>query len=137
VITNSVQELFRSGNISEISATLDKVTVQHRSFTVLITFFFYDGALYSLLNELIIMKEEDYDARGTATFVTKSMKESLGLSRTQLATLLKHFRCTAGLLSTFLFTIFHSAINILRVTSDTYWIFFTNYPSLTWSYNRY
>ena len=34
VVTASVQEFFRSGEISEISVTLDKVTVQHRSYTV-------------------------------------------------------------------------------------------------------
>jgi hypothetical protein len=93
VVTGSVQELFKSGNITEISVTLDKVTVQHRSFTVLLTFFFYEGSIYCLLNALLKMHKEDYDARGTAAMVVTSLKETLGLNRTLLATKLLHFRC--------------------------------------------
>ena len=92
VVTASVQEFFRSGEISEISVTLDKVTVQHRSYTVVITFFFYMGSLYCLLNELLRMKEGEYDARGTVELVAKCLMSTLGLTRTQLASILLHFR---------------------------------------------
>lgn len=78
--------------ITEIAVTLDKVTVQHRSFTVLLTLFFVDGKIYCALNDLLTMKEDDYDARGTAAMVVRSLKETLGLSRTQLAKRLVHFR---------------------------------------------
>ena len=78
--------------ITEIAVTLDKVTVQHRSFMVLLTLFFVNGKIYCALNDLLTMKEDDYDARGTAAMVVRSLKETLGLSRTQLAKRLVHFR---------------------------------------------
>ena len=58
--------------ITEIAVTLDKVTVQHRSFTVLLTLFFVDGKIYCALNDLLTMKEDDYDARGTAAMVVRT-----------------------------------------------------------------
>jgi hypothetical protein len=92
VVTGAVQELFRSEEVTEFSATLDKVTVQHRSFTALLTFFFYEGSIFCLLNALLKMEEEDYDAEGTARMVVNCQKETLGLTRTQLANKLLHFR---------------------------------------------
>jgi hypothetical protein len=92
VVTGAVQELFRSEKVTEFSATLDKVTVQHRSYTVLLTFFFHEGSIFCLLNSLLKMNEEDYDAVGTARMVVNSQKETLGLTRTQLANKLLHFR---------------------------------------------
>ena len=93
VMTESVQNMFKDEEgITEISVTLDKVTVQHRSFTVLLTLFFVDGKIYCVLNDLLTMKEDDYDARGTAAMVVRCLKETLGLSRTQLAKRLVHFR---------------------------------------------
>ena len=94
VVTKSVHELFKQ--ITELSCTLDKVTVQHRSFTVLLTFFFLNGAIFCLLNSLLKMKEDDYDAQGTASMVVSCLKESLGMTRTQLATRLLHFRCVCS-----------------------------------------
>jgi hypothetical protein len=92
VVTEKVQMLFKSDKVTELSATLDKVTIQHRSFTVLLTFFFYGGKIYCVLNSLLKMAEEDYNATGTARMVVNNMKETLGLSRTQLASKLLHFR---------------------------------------------
>ena len=92
VVTGVIHDLFKSGKITELSATLDKVTVQHRSYTVLLSFFFYDGSIYCLLNALLKMEEADYNAEGTATLIVNCLKETLGLSRTQLANLLVHFR---------------------------------------------
>lgn len=92
VVTDQVHTLFTSDEISELSATLDKVTVQHRSFTVLLTFFFHLGRIYCLLNSLIKMNEEDYDAVGTAVMVVANLRETLGLTRTKLANKLLHFR---------------------------------------------
>ena len=45
--TVEVKDLFRSDKVTEFSCTLDKVTVQHHSFTVLLTFFFMDGKIYN------------------------------------------------------------------------------------------
>ena len=93
VMTEAMHNMFRDEEgITEIAVTLDKVTVQHRSFTVLLTLFFVDGKIYCALNDLLTMKEDDYDARGTAAMVVRSLKETLGLSRTQLAKRLVHFR---------------------------------------------
>ena len=92
-MTEAMHNMFRDEEgITEIAVTLDKVTVQHRSFTVLLTLFFVDGKIYCALNDLLTMKEDDYDARGTAAMVVRSLKETLGLSRTQLAKRLVHFR---------------------------------------------
>ena len=92
VVTTIMQELFRSDKVSEFSCTLDKVTVQHRSYTVLMTFFFNEGKIYCFLNSLVKMAEDDYDSRGTAKMVVDQLKETMGLTRTQLATKLLHFR---------------------------------------------
>ena len=92
-MTEAMHNMFRDKEgITEIAVTLDKVTVQHRSFKVLLTLFFVDGKIYCALNDLLTMKEDDYDARGTAAMVVRSLKETLGLSRTQLAKRLVHFR---------------------------------------------
>ena len=69
-----------------------KVTVQSRSSCVLLTYFFYNGKIYCLLNELLKMGEEDYDSDGTAKMVVSEMSKTLGLTRTQLAKKLLHFR---------------------------------------------
>ena len=92
VVTNRVHNMFKSDQITELSATLDKVTVQSRSYTVLLTFFFVNGRIYCLLNSLLKMGEDDYDSAGTARMVVSAMKETLGLTRTQLAKKLLHFR---------------------------------------------
>ena len=71
---------------------MDKVTVQSRSFTVLLTYFFYEGKIYCLLNSLLKMGEEDYDSEGTARMIISEMSKTLGLTRTQLSKKLLHFR---------------------------------------------
>ena len=70
--------MFKSEKITELSATftLDMVTVQLRSFTVLLTFFFRNGKIFCLLNSVLKMGEDDYDSAGTASMVVRSLKES-------------------------------------------------------------
>ena len=92
LVTERVKERFRSGAINEISITLDKVTVQSRSFTVLLTFFFSNGKIYCLLNGLLKMGRKDYDSAGTAEMIVDSLKETLGLTSSQLARKLLHAR---------------------------------------------
>ena len=53
MVTNRVHNMFKSDQITELSTTLDKVTVQSRSFTVLLTYFFNNGKIYYLLNSLL------------------------------------------------------------------------------------
>ena len=91
VVSENIKELFHSGKVQEMAATLDKVTIHHKSYTVLLTFFFYEGRIYCLLNELLIMKEDEYTGEGTATMVVRSLMDTLGLGRTRLAGLLTHF----------------------------------------------
>ena len=98
LVTERVQNKFRGDQVTELSATLDKVTVQSRSFTVLLTFFFSGGKIFCLLNSLLKMKQEDYDSAGTARMIVKNMRETLGLTRTQLGKALLHFRYTFVLL---------------------------------------
>ena len=69
VLTGVIQQLFQSEMITELSATLDKVTIHHRSYTVLLSFFFYEGSIYCLLNSLLKMEEDDYDVEGTGTLI--------------------------------------------------------------------
>lgn len=92
VVTDKIQGLFQSGNITECSVTLDKVTVQHKSFTVVLTFFFWKGKIYCVLNGLITMTKDDYNAQGTAEMLVRTLRETLGLNRTRLANILVHFR---------------------------------------------
>jgi hypothetical protein len=93
VMNGIVKNLFQSDQVTELSVTLDKVTVQHRSFTVLLTFFFHNGRIHCILNSLLKMNLEDYDAAGTAHMVVTNLQETLCLTRTELARKLLHFRC--------------------------------------------
>ena len=72
--------------------TLDKVTIHHKSYTVLLTFFFFLGSIYVMMKELFLIKSDSYDRRGTAAFVVKTLKETLGLTRTQLTSMIITFR---------------------------------------------
>jgi hypothetical protein len=92
IVSEEIKTLFSSGKVTELAATLDKVTINHTSFTVLITFFFYEGRIFCCLNKLVSMTVDSYDARGTAHMVVTSLMETMGLTRTRLATLLTHFR---------------------------------------------
>ena len=81
---------FVKENVSELAVTLDKVTVCHISYTVILTFF-YNGRIYCYLNKLATIPAENYDAQGTAHLVVLVLTETLGLSQSRLANLLVHF----------------------------------------------
>ena len=70
--------------------TLDKVTVQRTLYTCLLTYYFYNGVLYCLLNKLMTIAEDDYDSPGTARAVVEALMETLGVTKTRLANLLRH-----------------------------------------------
>lgn len=74
-----------------ITVTLDKVTVNRKSYTVVATYFFYEGAIYCFLNQLAPLSTKDYDGKGTARMLIDCLTDSLGLSRLQLAEVLIHF----------------------------------------------
>ena len=82
---------FLKKKVSELSVTLDKVTVSHISYTVILTFFFYNGHIFCYLNKLATMSSDSYDARSTAHLVVSTLMETLGLTRTRLANLSVHF----------------------------------------------
>ena len=90
VVVQKMQKFFRD-NIKNITASLDKVTVNHVLYIVLITYFFWDGILHCVLKELTILSLDDYDSQGTARIVVESLTRTLGYSRTQLANVLRHF----------------------------------------------
>jgi hypothetical protein len=50
-----------------------KVTVQRTSYTVLMTYFFFEGVIYIILNKLVIMHEDEYDSEGTARSVVAAL----------------------------------------------------------------
>ena len=80
VLTGEVHNLFKGDLITELSVTLDKVTIQHRTFTVLLCFFFYEGSIYCLLNDLLKMEDDDYNDPGTAGMVVCCLVLTLGLT---------------------------------------------------------
>jgi hypothetical protein len=90
VVTPMMQKFFRE-NVNNITVSLDKVTVHHTSYTVIVTYFFWDGKLHVVMNQLTILKLEDYDSEGTARMVVDTLTSTLGYSRTQLANRLRHF----------------------------------------------
>ena len=83
--------MFFKNNIKFISVTLDKVTVQRTSYTVMLTFFFFRGKIHVILNKLVKLTTNDYDALGTAEMVINTLTETLGVTRSKLATMIIHF----------------------------------------------
>ena len=119
VVTNRVHNIFKSDQITELSAILDKVTVQSRSYTVLLTFFFVNGKIYCLLNSLLKMGEDDYEIAGTARMVVAEMRKTLGITRTQLAKKLLHFRSSYYLVS--VVDILFPNVKNLTLLGTVYW----------------
>ena len=77
--------------VEEFSCTLDKVTVDRQSFTVLLNFFFSDREFKCFLNKVIKMDSSMYNSKGTASMVIDNLQQSLGLSIDQLRSKLLHF----------------------------------------------
>lgn len=89
VVTTKMKEFFRA-NVKHMSISLDKVTSQHTSYTVIITYFFYRGRLHVVLNELVVLAVEDYDSQGTAMMVVTCLVRTTGFTRTEIAVRLRH-----------------------------------------------
>ena len=84
-------KIFFKNHVNHITVTLDKVTVQRTSYTVILTFFFHQGKIHIILNKLATLTTEEYDAAGTAEMLVQTLVETLGISRTRLASVLVHF----------------------------------------------
>ena len=89
-LSESIKEYFAE-HVHSFSVTLDKVTDQRISYTVIITYFFCDGRIYFLLNSVQKMKSDDYDSNETAQMVARVLMETLGLGLEALKTRLHHF----------------------------------------------
>ena len=89
ILCEKVHQLFE--NVEEFSCTLDKVTVDRQSFTVLLCFFFSDGEIKCFLNKVVKMESNMYDSKGTACMVVNNLQKSLGLTIDQLRSKLMHF----------------------------------------------
>ena len=63
-VDKRIKKLFRE--IKYITVTLDKVTVGHVSYMVILTYFFHDGQIFIYLNRPEKLQEADYDGPGTA-----------------------------------------------------------------------
>ena len=77
--------------MKDIAVTLDKVTVHRVSYTVIMTYFFQNGKIHVILNKLQELTSVDYSGMETASMVVAVLKETLGLTDTQLARILRHF----------------------------------------------
>ena len=75
---------------------MDQVTVNRTSFTVICTYFFFDGKIYVILNKLQKLTTEDYNSEGTASMVIKTLCETLGFTKSKLSYVLKHLVYDGG-----------------------------------------
>ena len=88
LLTEKTHKFFQE-NVNQISVSLDKVTVQRRSYTVVVTFFFYDGHIHVILNKLQKLGTLDYDGNGMAKMLVSVLTETLGITETKLAMILR------------------------------------------------
>ena len=51
------------------------------SYTALLTYFFYNGVIYVILNKLYTMRADEYDSEGTAKAAVGTLCETLGITR--------------------------------------------------------
>ena len=84
-----IQDLFI--DVPFIHCSLDKVTEGGQPYTVLVTYFFHNGAIRHILNELFVMTKDDLNAIETAKFVANCLMSSLGWSKEKLAERLESF----------------------------------------------
>ena len=90
LLSEKTRQFFKD-KIKFITVTLDKVTVQRTSYTVILTFFFFEGKIHVILNKLVKLATGDYDAQGTAEMVINTLTDTLGITRSKLSTILVHF----------------------------------------------
>ena len=59
------------------------------SYTVIMTYFFFNGKIHIVLNKLEKLNLDEYDSIGTALMVIRVLKETLGYTQTRLASTLR------------------------------------------------
>ena len=89
LFANKVKQAFKE--VTSASFTLDKVTVQSKPYTVLVTYFFNQGEINVFLNNLHPMSSTEYDGEGTANFVGMELVRTLGITREQVSNIFHHF----------------------------------------------
>ena len=88
LLTEKTKKFFNE--VKDITVSLDKVTVLRISYTVIITYFFYEGKIHVILNKLQKLGTLDYDGNGTAKMLISALTETLGVTETKLAKIFKH-----------------------------------------------
>ena len=88
IVTQKTKLFF--ADVENISVTLDKVTCQRVSYTVICSYFFNNGKLHVILNKLHKLSTDEYSAEGTAEMLICTLCETLGVSKSQLSKILKH-----------------------------------------------
>ena len=78
-----LSDVFKHGirNVRHFSVTLDKVTCKRTSYTVICTFFFFEGKIYVYLNKVHKMSSSDYTAAETCEMLGTVLCETLGLDK--------------------------------------------------------
>ena len=68
---------FFKEHVKHITVTLDKVSVQRTSYTVILTFFFHKGKVHIIFTKFARLSTEEYDADGTADMLINTLVETL------------------------------------------------------------
>ena len=76
--------------VKYLTVTIDKVTVGHVSYMVILSYFFHQGRIHICLNKLEKMQECDYDGPGTAAMLVRVLMDTTGWSKPRLANRLVH-----------------------------------------------
>ena len=89
LLTDNIRSKFKQ--VKSIAVTLDKVTCGHHPYTVIITYFFWEGRIRVVLNRVQPMTPDWYDGAGSANMVIETLRDTLKMSREDLARKCHHF----------------------------------------------
>ena len=87
-LNDKIKENFQA--VENACFSLDKVTVRHTPFTVLMTYFFFEGRIHVLLNSVHKMMESEYDGPGCTEIVGNLLMSSLGLTKDEVSQKFRH-----------------------------------------------
>jgi hypothetical protein len=76
--------------IKNASFSLDKVTIKSIPYTVLVTYYFWEGEIHIFLNSIHQMKSTEYSGESTAEMIGRDLMTSLGMSREQIGRVFVH-----------------------------------------------
>lgn len=80
----------KMSGIKNASFSLDKVTVKNIPYTVIITYYFWNGKIHVFLNSIHRMSSSEYSGESTARMVGEDLMHSLRLTRQQVGSLFTH-----------------------------------------------